>query len=562
MGFRVLISCPHLQKTIDQYADLLAKQGIEVESPKMIQQLTEPELLKLIDRFDGVIAGDDHFTSRVLEKGVRLKVIAKWGIGLDAIDVDAAAKLGIKIFNTPDVFADEVADVVMGYIILLSRQLQKLDVSVRSGGWVQIQGRSLKGRRLGIIGMGSIGKAVVSRAKASGMEVTGYDTREIPADFIAKTGLRSIQLDELLRTSDYISLNCNLTKENHHLLGMHEFELMKSGILIVNTSRGALIDEAALLNALRSGKVVGAALDVFEKEPLPTDSPLRKFDNCIFGTHNSSNTLRGSHAGKPAGHSKSFERTWDIRRMNKIVVITGVAGGIGKATAQIFSESGWHVIGIDSITLDSVSHVDHFIRGDISMPEIWEHILEEMQAKEIRVDALINNAAIQICKPLIETTFEEWDRIMAVNLRSVYLAVRALYSLMRQAGAIVNVSSVHAVATSSNIAVYAASKGALVALTRAMSLELAADNIRVNSVLPGAVDTRMLREGLDRGHLQGEGLTEKLNLLALRTPLRRIGKPDEIAQAILFLADNDRSSFITGQTLVVDGGVTAKLSSE
>lgn len=248
--------------------------------------------------------------------------------------------------------------------------------------------------------------------------------------------------------------------------------------------------------------------------------------------------------------------------MNKIVVITGVAGGIGKATAQIFSESGWHVIGIDSITLDSVSHVDHFIRGDISMPEIWEHILEEMQAKEIRVDALINNAAIQICKPLIETTFEEWDRIMAVNLRSVYLAVRALYSLMRQAGAIVNVSSVHAVATSSNIAVYAASKGALVALTRAMSLELAADNIRVNSVLPGAVDTRMLREGLDRGHLQGEGLTEKLNLLALRTPLRRIGKPDEIAQAILFLADNDRSSFITGQTLVVDGGVTAKLSSE
>lgn len=291
MGFRVLISCPHLQKTIDQYADLLAKQGIEVESPKMIQQLTEPELLKLIDRFDGVIAGDDHFTSRVLEKGVRLKVIAKWGIGLDAIDVDAAAKLGIKIFNTPDVFADEVADVVMGYIILLSRQLQKLDVSVRSGGWVQIQGRSLKGRRLGIIGMGSIGKAVVSRAKASGMEVTGYDTREIPADFIAKTGLRSIQLDELLRTSDYISLNCNLTKENHHFVGMHEFELMKSGILIVNTSRGALIDEAALLNALRSGKVVGAALDVFEKEPLPTDSPLRKFDNCIFGTHNSSNTL-------------------------------------------------------------------------------------------------------------------------------------------------------------------------------------------------------------------------------------------------------------------------------
>lgn len=249
--------------------------------------------------------------------------------------------------------------------------------------------------------------------------------------------------------------------------------------------------------------------------------------------------------------------------MKKTAVITGVAGGIGKATAKVFSEAGWQVVGIDSIGLDSSSCIDHFIRGDISKTEIWVHVSEEVQAKEAGVNALINNAAIQICKPLIDTVPEEWDQIMAVNLRSVYLGVRALYPFMRnQPGAIVNVSSVHAVATSSNIAAYAASKGALVALTRAMSLELAPDNIRVNSVLPGAVDTGMLREGLDRGHLKGEDLTGKLQALALRTPLGRIGKPEEIAQSILFLADNDRSSFITGQTLVVDGGATARLSTE
>lgn len=290
-NFRVLISCPHLQKTIHHYTDKFAEHGIEIELPYMVQQLTEPELLEMIDRFDGVIAGDDHFTAKVLRKGSRLKVIAKWGIGLDAIDLEAAERLGIKIFNTSDVFADEVADVVMGYIILLSRKLHKLDESVRNNGWLQIQGRSLRGKQLGVIGIGSIGKAVVCRAKAAGMDVTGYDIKEIPAVFIEKTGLRPLGLDVLLQTSDFISLNCNLTKDNHHMLGVREFEMVKDGIYIVNTSRGPLIDEAALFDALSTGKVAGAALDVFEREPLPSDSPLREFDNCIFGTHNSSNTI-------------------------------------------------------------------------------------------------------------------------------------------------------------------------------------------------------------------------------------------------------------------------------
>jgi len=290
MKWRVLITCPQLQQTIDRYRQLFAESGIEIELPPVVQQLGESELLEIIDHFDGVIAGDDEFTARVLEKGKRLKVIAKWGVGVDAIDLDVAKRLGIRVSNTPNVFADEVADVVMGYIILLARQLHRLDQSVRSGGWMKVQGASLRGKRLGVIGVGSIGQAVVRRALVAGMSVMGYDVAPVPTSFVGETGILLMDLKELLQTSDLISLNCTLTPANRHMLGPEEFTLMKNGVYIINTSRGALIDEAALVQALREGKVAGAALDVFEQEPLPLDSPLRQFDKCIFGTHNSSNT--------------------------------------------------------------------------------------------------------------------------------------------------------------------------------------------------------------------------------------------------------------------------------
>jgi len=290
MKRRVLITCTQLQQDIEHYRDLFAQHGIEIELPSLAQQLGESELLEIIDRFDGVIAGDDEFTARVLEEGKRLRVISKWGVGLDAIDSDAAKRLGIRVSNTPNVFADEVADVVMGYIILLSRQLHKLDQSVRNSGWPKIRGTSLSGKKLGVIGTGSIGQALVRRAKAAGMSMIGFDVAPVPSSFVEETGLALVNLKDLLQGSDFISLNCNLTPENRHMLGPNEFSLMKNGVYIINTARGALIDEAALVQAIGRDKVAGAALDVFEEEPLPAHSPLRQFDNCIFGTHNSSNT--------------------------------------------------------------------------------------------------------------------------------------------------------------------------------------------------------------------------------------------------------------------------------
>lgn len=286
----MLITCTQLQETIDLYKSFFIEHAIEIELPHVIQKLNEFELLQIIDRFDGVIAGDDEFTARVLEKGKRLKVIAKWGVGVDGIDVETAKRLGIHVYNTPNVFNDEVADVVMGYIILLSRQLHKIDLSIHDGKWLKIQGVSLAGKTLGIIGMGSIGRALARRAVSSRMNIIGYDLAPVDNALIREIGICMTTLDELLQNSDFISLNCNLTTSNCNMIGREEFSLMKTGVFIINTARGPLINEEALIQALRDGKVAGAALDVFKEEPLPIDSLLREFDNCVFGSHNSSNT--------------------------------------------------------------------------------------------------------------------------------------------------------------------------------------------------------------------------------------------------------------------------------
>ena len=290
MTRRVLITCPQLQSSIDDYCHIFVENDIEIEMPTVVQQLTETQLLEIIEPFDGVIAGDDEFTGRVLEKAKNLKVIARWGIGVDGVDLTAAEGLGIRVSNTPNAFEDEAADVVMGYIVLLARQLHRLNQAVRDGGWPKIQGVSLRGKTLGVIGVGSIGQGVVRRAVAAGMVVLGHDVATVPAVVVKATGLRVVEFDELLRASDFISLNCNLTDSNRHMLGPREFALMRAGVYVINTARGPLIDEAALAQALDEGQVAGAALDVFEVEPLPLDSPLRHFDQCIFGTHNTSNT--------------------------------------------------------------------------------------------------------------------------------------------------------------------------------------------------------------------------------------------------------------------------------
>ncbi len=247
------------------------------------------------------------------------------------------------------------------------------------------------------------------------------------------------------------------------------------------------------------------------------------------------------------------------------VLITGAAGGIGRATVNLFADYGWRVIGVDRTVYGESFPVDGlFVQADISQPEQLDTIFAQAHAYSPSLDALVNNAAYQIIKPILQTSAAEWDAVMASNLRSVFISAKLAHPLFVAAGggAIVNVSSVHAVATSANIAAYAASKGGLLALTRAMAIEFAPDNIRVNAILPGAVDTPMLHAGLVRDHAGGGDIQTRLENLARRTVNGRIGQPQEIARAIYFLADNSQSSFMTGQALIVDGGATARLSTE
>lgn len=249
----------------------------------------------------------------------------------------------------------------------------------------------------------------------------------------------------------------------------------------------------------------------------------------------------------------------------RTVLITGASGGIGRATVNLFAQSGWRVVGVDRTEFGPDFPDDGlFVEADISEPEALETIFTRTRAFSPSLEALVNNAAMQIAKPILETSAEEWDAVMASNLRSVFLAVKLAHPLLKTsgAGAVVNVSSVHAVATSAHIAAYAASKGGLLALTRAMAIEFAPDDIRVNAILPGAVDTPMLRAGLTRDHAGEGNLSRRLENLADKTVIGRIGTPDEIAQAIYFLANSDQSSFMTGQALIVDGGATARLSTE
>ncbi|MGH2581917.1 MAG: SDR family NAD(P)-dependent oxidoreductase [Anaerolineales bacterium] len=243
-------------------------------------------------------------------------------------------------------------------------------------------------------------------------------------------------------------------------------------------------------------------------------------------------------------------------------LITGAAGGIGGACVRQFTESGWRVFALDQREpeVKFADPVTFFKVDNSDASDIDTFCFSFLRDFSSSLDALVNNAAIQVTKPLTSTTLEEWEKVHAVNLRAPFLFTKYLYpSLKKAKGSVVNVSSVHAFATSSNIGAYASSKGGLLALTRAMANEFSRDDIRVNALLPGATDTQMLVDGLSRG---GDKPLANKESLASKILLNRLASPEEIARAIYFLADSEQSSYITGQSLVVDGGALAHLSTE
>ena len=250
--------------------------------------------------------------------------------------------------------------------------------------------------------------------------------------------------------------------------------------------------------------------------------------------------------------------------MSRIVLITGAFGGIGYETAKFFSGQGWTVVGMDKFDgKDSEGAMTCVLHLDCSDSENVKAAADVIKDRYGRLDCLVNNAAVQVCESIDDTTEEQWDLVFKSNIRTNYLFIKHMHGLLREAkGSVVNISSVHAMATSKNISAYAASKGAILAFTRSTALEFANDGIRVNAVLPGAVNTNMLRAGLARGNFGGESIERRIENLGMKTPSKKVGTPSEIARVIYFLGDNEWSSYVTGQSLVADGGVLAQLSSE
>ncbi|MDP2355757.1 MAG: phosphoglycerate dehydrogenase [Beijerinckiaceae bacterium] len=295
---RVLVTCHHLIRHRATFAGAFAAEGLEATYPEIIgQQFSAEQMGDLLPGHDIVIAGDDFIDRKTLgrAKTDSLKAVIKWGIGVDAIDLVAARELGMPVYNTPGAFADEVADAALGYVLMLARRLHEMHAEVVAGRWTKIEGMTLAGKTAGVVGLGAIGRAVAVRCRAFGMDVVGYDPVAIPSAVLASCGASQASLDEVLGRADFIILACALTPESRHLLNAAAFARAKPGARVVNVARGPVIDEPALIDALRSGKLAGAALDVYEEEPLPAGSPLRTFSNVVFGTHNSSNTAEAVH---------------------------------------------------------------------------------------------------------------------------------------------------------------------------------------------------------------------------------------------------------------------------
>lgn len=291
MSVRVLVSCVQMQRELPAFEGMLARLGVALVVPRINgQQLSEDDLCRVVHDVDGVIAGDDPFTARVLDTAPQLRVISKWGVGTDAIDHEAAARRGVAVTNTPGVFADEVADMALGYLLLLARRQHVVDRVVRAGGWPKVEGETLRGRALGILGMGSIGRAVAPRGAAVGMTVLGADPSPAAQQAASADGIEVVDTATVFTRSDYLVLCAPLTPQTRHVVNARALRSMRRGARLVNVSRGALVDEKALVEALCSGQLAGAALDVYEDEPLPEGSPLRRLDHVVLGAHNGSNT--------------------------------------------------------------------------------------------------------------------------------------------------------------------------------------------------------------------------------------------------------------------------------
>jgi len=275
----------------DEGLNILRKGGLEVD---YVPQITREELLKVVDRYDAIIVRSrTKVDVEVLRRAVRLKVIGRAGVGVDNIDVEEAKKRGIKVLRTPEGPSVSVAELTVALMLCLARMVPYADRAMKDGKWVkrELMGVELRGKRLGIIGFGRIGYEVAKRAKAFEMEVLVYDViLDKLMDRVREVGARGLSFEELLLESDFVSIHVPLTPQTRHMIGEEELKAMKPTAYLINTSRGGVVDEEALLRALKEGWIAGAALDVYEVEP-PTNMELIRLPNVVCTPHIGAQTV-------------------------------------------------------------------------------------------------------------------------------------------------------------------------------------------------------------------------------------------------------------------------------
>lgn len=286
MSAKILISSVNLQAAIDRYRDVFDKYNLDIVLPPVEGRLEEEELLPWVGDIDGAIIGDDRFSERVLRNAPRLQMISRWGTGIDNIDLETCRELGITVKNIPEAFTVPVADTALAFMLSFARRIPWADEAVRNGQWATVPARSLKESVLGVIGVGKIGRAILRRAAGFEMTLLGNDPKAVPEEFIKEAGIQMVSKDTLYQQADFICVSCDLNPTSRRMIGRRQFELMKSEAVIINIARGEVIDEAALVEALQTGQIAGAGLDVFETEPLPKDSPLRTMKNVLLSPHN------------------------------------------------------------------------------------------------------------------------------------------------------------------------------------------------------------------------------------------------------------------------------------
>lgn len=289
----VLVSAPYILPEMNRFQPVLESFNLDLIIADVNERLSEEDLLAFAGKFDGTICGDDRYTRRVIEACTpRLKVISKWGTGIDSIDQTAANELGVMVGNTPNAFTVPVSESVIGYMLAFARQIPWLDAEMKAGRWNKINGKTLSECTLGVIGVGNVGQAVLRRARGFGMRLLGNDIVDIRPDFLLEFGVAMMGLEDLLAKSDFISVNCTLNPTSLHLINAERLALCKPEAVLINTARGPVVDQQALVAALKDHRLRGAALDVFEDEPLPEDSPLHSLDQVLLAPHNSNSSPR------------------------------------------------------------------------------------------------------------------------------------------------------------------------------------------------------------------------------------------------------------------------------